>query len=237
VSALPLALLLDLDDTLLRFAPDADACWLSLCERFAPRLGVEPERLLGAIRESADGYWSDPERSRRGRLDLPSARRAIVRGGLARLGLDAPAEGEALADAYTELREERVRPVPGAIQVLRTYRFRGVRTALLTNGSGLFQRRKVERFGLEPLLDVILIEGELGFGKPDVRVFRRALESLEVAPGDAWMAGDNLTADVVPAQRLGLRTIWVDWAGRGLPADAPVQPDRVVQSLAELLEP
>jgi putative hydrolase of the HAD superfamily len=128
-----------------------------------------------------------------------------------------------------------VSPLPGSIDALRAVRAKGVRTGLLTNGSGEFQRRKIRRFELEPLLDVIVIEGEFGVGKPDERVFRHALASLSVQPSDAWMVGDNLRADIEPALRLGIHAIWVDPEGGGLPADAPVRPDRTIRSLSELL--
>ena len=37
------------------------------------------------------------------------------------------------------------------------------------------------------LFDSILIEGELGFGKPDPRIYMRALKELNVTAVDAWM--------------------------------------------------
>ncbi len=66
------------------------------------------------------------------------------------------------------------------------------------------QRSKINRFGLADLFDLILIEGEVGFGKPDPRVYERALESLGVAAGDTWMVGDNLEWDVAEPQRQGI---------------------------------
>ena len=81
---------------------------------------------------------------------------------------------------------------------------------------------------------MILIEGELGFGKPDERVYRAALDALAVESSDAWMVGDNLTWDVAPAKRLGIHAIWIDAAGRGLPQSPPCVPDRIVRVLAEL---
>jgi putative hydrolase of the HAD superfamily len=236
MSSLPRALLLDLDDTLLQSYDGHEQCWADLCERFASRLGqVGSTELFQGIRHTARWYWSVPERSRLGRLDLRGARRTIVRRALERLGIDAVEVGEELADTYTAIREERVRPHSGALEVLRAVRAKGVRTGLLTNGSSEFQRRKIERFSLEPLLDVIVIEGEFGVGKPDDRVFLHALESLAVEPPDAWMVGDNLHADIEPAQRLGIFAIWVDQAGAGPPSEAGVYPDRTIRSLSELL--
>lgn len=93
----------------------------------------------------------------------------------------------------------------------------------------------VERFGLEPLFDAVCIEGELGFGKPDRRVFETALARLDVPPAAAWCAGDNLEWDIAPAIAMGMTAIWVDHAGRGLPADARVRPSRTIAALRELI--
>ena len=72
-------------------------------------------------------------------------------------------------------------------------------------------------------------------GKPDERVFRHALEALGASPHGAWMVGDNLRWEIEPCRRLGLRTVWVDVGGRGLPADAPAAPHHTVRAIAELL--
>ncbi len=98
------------------------------------------------------------------------------------------------------------------------------------------QRSKVDRFGLAELFDLILIEGELGFGKPDPRVYQQALDEMAVAPSDTWMVGDNLEWDVAQPQRLGIFSIWVDVRGSGLPSGHKVRPDRIVRKLSELRE-
>ena len=56
-----------------------------------------------------------------------------------------------------------------------------MRLALVTNGAASLQRQKIARFELEPLFDLILVEGELGFGKPDERIYRLALNELAAA--------------------------------------------------------
>ena len=91
----------------------------------------------------------------------------------------------------------------------------GVKLALITNGSAEGQRGKVVRFELERFFGCIVIEGEFGVGKPDERVYKHALAALATDPEDAWMVGDNLEWEVAVPQRLGLRGIWVDWAGGG----------------------
>lgn len=232
---LPPVLLLDLDDTLVDDASEAAECWEMVCVQYAPQAGVPAERLQAAIKTYSGWYWSDPERHRRGRLELGQARRAVVAGAWAQLGLDRPELAQAMADAYSVLRATRLTLLPGALDTLQTLRQRGCRLGLITNGASAPQRSKIERFELAPFFELILIEGEFGAGKPDERVYRHALEVLAAAPAEAWMVGDNLEWDVAGAQRAGLCGIWVDGAGRGLPADSPTQPDRIIRGVGELV--
>ena len=61
--ALPRAVLLDLDDTILVFDSASPAAWSAVCRRFADRLDeVTPERLLDAFEQEGLWYWGDPAR-------------------------------------------------------------------------------------------------------------------------------------------------------------------------------
>jgi len=232
---LPRALLFDLDDTIVRESAGSEDLWAEMCDEFAPRAGVAASALHAAVRAAREWFWNDPARERRGRLAMPWARRAIAEEAFRRLRLRNLALAHALGDAFTRTRSERMQFFPGARETLAELRARGHRLALLTNGGALFQREKIERFELAPLFDVVLVEGELGFGKPDARVFERALRALGAQPGDSLMTGNDLGADVLGAKNAGIRSVWVDHAGGGVPENAPARPDRVVAAILELL--
>ncbi len=233
---LPGALLLDLDDTILDSYGDPEAVWLRLCQEFAGGLaGVTPEELHAAVKSSRDWLWGDLERARPGRLDLPQARRDIVLGAFARLHVSDSPTAVRMADRYTTVREEAVRPFSGAIDTLRRLAGAGIRLGLITNGSSEMQRGKIERFGFGGFFDHIQIEGELGIGKPDERAFRHALDALGVRSDDAWMAGDDLDFDIRGAQEAGIYAVWVDARGGGLPDGTAVRPDKTIGSLSDLV--
>ena len=233
--SLPRAILLDLDNTILVYDAFTEECWQEACRAFAPRIGVrDPDELVASVRVSRRLYWSDPDRSRQGRLNLLVARRAVVSMAFSRLGIECPIGAYNLADSYGLIKERTVKPYPGAIDTLKRFRNCGVRLALVTNGSSKLQRGKIERFGLTAYFDVILIEGEFNLGKPDERVFMHVLERLNVAATEAWMIGDNLEDDIAPSQTLGFCGVWVDWKGEGLPKSSLVRPDRIIRTLAEL---
>lgn len=92
----------------------------------------------------------------------------------------------------------------------------------------------MNRFGLGRFFQTILIEGELGYGKPAEIVYLRALQDLELTPDQVWFVGDNLVWDVAAPQKLGIFGIWNDFRAQGLPADSAVTPDRIICSITEL---
>lgn len=52
------------------------------------------------------------------------------------------------------------------------------------------------------------VSGTIGVKKPDERFFRTILDHAGFPPSEAIMIGDRLDNDVIPAKRLGMRTIW-----------------------------
>ena len=228
------ALLLDLDDTLLDYSGSAPRCWEEACLACCAPGTVGPDALLAAIIEASRWFWEDPERHRRERVHMLRAWEAIVAHALERLGVEADGLAAAVARDFAARRRERMRLFPEAVESLERLRRRGVPLALVTNGDASQQRDKIERHGLAAFFDAIVIEGEFGAGKPDEVVYRHALAALAARPEDAWMVGDHLEFDVGAPQRLGLRGVWVDRRGHGLPPGAAVTPYRIVRSLAEL---
>lgn len=231
---LPAAILLDLDDTIVAWDVAADDCWKSLCSRFAPEVGIDPERLLAGISRSREWFWSDAERHRSGRRDLRNARRQVVNRAFRKLQLDQASIALRLADEYSDERERLLEVFPGALEMVKELVRRGIDLALVTNGEARMQRSKIERFDLARHFKCILIEGEFGIGKPDHAVFAHALNAVGHQPENAWMIGDSLKFDIAPAVQLGMQAIWVDRAGAGLPEDCLYKPARIIKALAEL---
>jgi len=231
----PRAFLLDLDDTILDDSTRVHESWREACAGHAHRLApLDAAVVVDAIRKTSKWFWDDPDRHREGRLQLDAARREVVRLALYELGIEDADLENGIGAAYSHYRDIGMEPLPDAIETVRWLRASGRRLALLTNGAAVAQRRKITRFEIADLFDAILVEGELGFGKPDERVYHRALSALDVTPADAWMVGDNLEWDVVAPQKLGMTGVWIDARGRGIPDQSAVKPDYIVRSLAEL---
>src|SRR5688572_251784 len=93
-------------------------------------------------------------------------------------------------------------------QTLAELRRRGLKLGVITNGPSVMQRRKLAVLGLEHAFDAMLVSEEEGVRKPDVEIFRRALERCGVAAHEALFVGDHPVADVSGAHGAGLLAVW-----------------------------
>lgn len=238
---LPRAILFDMDDTILSAYGQPEKAWVKVASEFGQALGPIPAaEAAAAMTRFAKDFWAKADSHKYWRLNLPAARREVALGGfqaLAAAGYSVPSKETifALADRFSELREEEMFVFPGALETLDKLRELGIRMALITNGDATAQRSKVERFDLARRFDHVQIEGEHGFGKPEAQAYHHAMGKLDVGPGDTWMVGDNLEWEVVTPQRLGIYAVWCDAHGVGLPADSAIKPDRIIRRLPELL--
>jgi putative hydrolase of the HAD superfamily len=95
---------------------------------------------------------------------------------------------------------------PDVHSALTDLKQRGLRLAVLSNwqdGLGHF----CEALGLAPYLDHVVCSAEVGFEKPDVRIFRHVSERLGVDPGCILHVGDRMRDDYRGGQDAGFRTL------------------------------
>ena len=98
--------------------------------------------------------------------------------------------------------------LPGAEELLSSLRPR-FRLAALSNSNEVHWERNANDLGIDALFDLAISSHQVGFSKPDPRIYRLALERLDVSP-DAVMFFDDAPANVVAASRLGMRAFLVD---------------------------
>ena len=234
---LPRAVFFDMDDTILASSIAGQLAWDAVFDHYGDHFpGCDLRRFTALMGKASSWYWSDPHRHQEGRLNQAPARAQIMRRVLTDLDV---AEQDFVDEAgrlFVRYRLQVVEPFTGALETLAELRRLKVPLALITNGEAIEQRSKIDKFDLAPAFDCVLVEGELGYGKPDPRVFQQALAALNVTAEFSWMVGDNLEWEVAGAQKLSLNTVWVDHTGGGLPDDAPATPHRTVRLISELLE-
>ena len=227
----------DLDDTLIKFDAVSLPAWHRAVDPYIEgRDGLDSSHLVTEIRKYGQWYFGDPERHRKGRHNLGATRRRIVRAAFEILEIDDTSSADAIADRYSAIRTEMIEPFPGIYDTLNAIRATGVPMLLVTNGEAISQREKIDRFELAGFFGWILIEGELGFGKPDERIFLQIEECFGLAGSELTIVGDNLEWEIEVPSRRGYRTVWHDWRGGGLPADSDITPDFIIASIPEVLD-
>ena len=93
-------------------------------------------------------------------------------------------------------------------------------------------REDLERLRLAPFLQAMVFSSEIGFRKPDPRIFQAALERLGAGPAGTVFVGDRLLDDVNGAHAVGMRAVQTRQFRQE--TDPDVTPDAVIDHLTEL---
>jgi HAD superfamily hydrolase (TIGR01509 family) len=211
---------IDLDDTLWPCEPPirlAEARLLAWLSAVAPRLAEVHDQSslrqhrLALMRERVDLAH-----------DVTALRRESLRLLLGEYGYAQCLAEEGVA-VFMEARN-RVEPYPEVTSALGALAVRYCLVSV-TNGNS-----DLERTPLRGLFHHSLTAAGVGAAKPDPAVFVRALALAGAEPWEAVHLGDDPALDVIPAQGLGIGTVWVNRFGRQWPAHLP-PPDAEVTDL------
>jgi HAD superfamily hydrolase (TIGR01509 family) len=86
---------------------------------------------------------------------------------------------------------------PGAEVLVTVARQRGLRTALLSNAD------KLGDDDIAELFDTVVLSGQVGFGKPDIRIYLLTAERLGLTPEQCVFV-DDMVSNVRGAVRAGM---------------------------------
>lgn len=109
----------------------------------------------------------------------------------------------------------------------------GYKLVMISNFYGNLQTVLVE-FGLRDFFLCVAESAVVGYSKPDERLFLKAFESFDTDAGRCMMIGDSYNKDIIPAKRLGYKTIWLKgrpWQEN--PVSTPLA-DETITDLSEL---
>lgn len=229
-------MLFDLDDTL-------------FAHRGAVMAGITAHRTsLGGAFAAADEdtearRWHELEETHyhrylTGELSYIEQRRARARGFVGEYGvLLEDHEADAWYDAYFLEYTRAWTLHDDALACLDRMAAAGIRFGIITNGDLAFQTAKIERVGLAGRVEQVITSGELGYAKPDARIFEHACRAFGVSPSEAAYVGDRLRTDAIGASAAGLTGVWLDRLGAASAnelAAARVSDVPVIRTLAEL---
>ena len=95
----------------------------------------------------------------------------------------------------------------------------------------------MDKLGLLKYINLVIASAEEGVAKPDLRLFQIALDRANCKPEEAIMVGDRLDNDIVPANKIGMKTVRVNQGfGRlGVPLAQEEQPNYIAENLSEVI--
>jgi putative hydrolase of the HAD superfamily len=139
-----------------------------------------------------------------------------------------------------------------APELLQRLRKRNLKIGLICNtgrGPGHSLRELMRRESVLDYFDATVFSDEIGYGKPDPRIFLTAAERLGLQPSNILHVGDNIENDVRGAQSAGMKTLLFEYEvpsgfrtqpsllalTRSSDSNTSVMPDGRIKSLSELL--
>lgn len=225
----------DLDDTLCGYW---DACKRGLRETFDahPVDGFTTDQMIRIWAESFKQFAPTLKKTDWYPIYLKTGgptRQELMRLVLERAGFNDESRAEQLATTYADRRNFHLKLFPDAIGTLEALIERGYKLGLITNGPADVQRQEIATVGVERFFNPILIEGELGFGKPSSKVYDRSHELTQTPPSQTAMIGNSFAHDIAGAQKAGWKTVWVRRASDVPPsADADAKPEEMPEGAA-----
>ncbi|WEK56045.1 MAG: HAD-IA family hydrolase [Candidatus Cohnella colombiensis] len=113
-----------------------------------------------------------------------------------------------LLDDYVESFQNHCIGFSGLIEILDYLKDKKLKLGVITNGFGRFQMNNINGLKISHYFDVIIISEIEGLRKPDVEIFQRALNRLEIEPHESIFVGDHPINDVEASIHSGMKGIW-----------------------------
>jgi phosphoglycolate phosphatase len=138
-------------------------------------------------------------------------------------------------ELYGQCIFERSRVYPGAVQLLRVLKERGIAACCVTNKESRFALPLVEAAGLGELLRFTLSADRLEERKPNPILLLRAGARIGIDPAQLLYVGDA-RSDVLAARAAGCRIVAVDYGYDDQLSHAESRPDAIVSDLRVITE-
>ncbi len=224
-------ILFDLDRTLWDFEKNNEYTLHQLYEHFdiAARSGKSFNVFYSTYRIVNHALWSLYQDGRIEKEYLKYKRMYLT---LKEIDVDDASTSSQMVDLYTDEVPLQTILMPGALEVLQKLSEKS-QIHIVTNGFKEVQYRKVKRSGIEPFIKNLFISEEIGFQKPDKRMFDYVLNHIKAAPEHCIMIGDDWSVDIEGARKANINAIYFNPGACKNNTDIMV---REVKKLSDILE-
>ena len=121
--------------------------------------------------------------------------------------------------------------VPYCLEILN----KKYRIGVIANQS-LGTKSRLEKWGIMKYIDLVIASAEEGVSKPNPKIFEIALQRAKCEANKAIMIGDRIDNDIMPAKKMGMRTIWIKqgFGGYWQITGDDEKPDYIVKNIIEI---
>jgi putative hydrolase of the HAD superfamily len=151
---------------------------------------------------------------------------------LEHLGVRDPEAPEVLYETFSDPSNYEL--FEDALPALDALSSRGVKLGVISNFES-WLNVMLDHLEIRGRFEVLAISGDLGWEKPDPRIFKWAMEEAGAQPHECLHVGDNPHFDAIPAQQLGMAGVLVDRFGRWADLEGEFARVRTLTDLTTLL--
>lgn len=216
----------DLDRTLWDFERNSENILLQLIETYGleAKCQAEAQQIITTYKEVNKSLWDQYGRNEITKEQLRSSRFTKT---LATFNYHFLGFGLQLEKEYIERSPYQTHVIPGSYEILE-YLQGKYELHILTNGFREIQHIKLKQSDLRKYFANVIISEEVGFQKPDPKIFTHALEKINATVKECLMIGDDHNGDVQGALDAGWYAIHFN------PHGEPVGNHPQIRSLDEL---
>ena len=137
---------------------------------------------------------------------------------------------------YTGIKLEKTILFDGVYETLEQLRKRKILLGIVSNAPLCDLCPSLEKTNIRKFFQCIVTADEANAKKPSLSPFGRALSFLSTKPGNSLMVGDNIINDLVPAKKLGMKTILFNcWTGNQIAPSERQDVDYAIKEFGEIL--
>ena len=137
-----------------------------------------------------------------------------------------------LAEVFRATSRFRLQLYPGVKEVLSQLRGNYLMAAV-SDGQSSWAVPELRAVGLRDYFNPVVVSGDLGYRKPDKRIFETVLAEMALVPSEALFIGNDMYRDVFGAHQLGMKTVFFK-SNQGDQEKAGVEADYIIYNFSEL---
>jgi len=138
-----------------------------------------------------------------------------------------------LAETYRAVSRFRLQLYRGVENTIKQL-IPNYRLAAISDGQTAYAVPELNAVGLSDYFETVTVSGDLGYRKPDKRIFESALTAMKMEPAEVLFVGNDMYRDIYGAKELGIKTVFFK-SNQGTQEKKGVEPDYIIYNFPELL--